>query len=60
MDSKVAFMEFPSKDIDRAQRFWSGVLGWEFGKGLAEEFDYRVAQNWPGRRGGDFARRRTG
>jgi predicted enzyme related to lactoylglutathione lyase len=47
VDSKVAFMEFPSKDIDRAQRFWSGVLGWEFGKGLAEEFDYRVAQTGP-------------
>ena len=40
-------MEFPSKDIDCAQRFWSGVLGWEFGKGLAEEFDYRVAQTGP-------------
>jgi hypothetical protein len=28
MQGRVRFMEFPSKDIDRAQRFWSGVLGW--------------------------------
>ena len=44
MEGKVVFMEFPSTDIDRAQRFWSGVLRWEFGRGLTEEFDYRMAQ----------------
>jgi predicted enzyme related to lactoylglutathione lyase len=43
----VMYMEFPSEDIDRAQRFWSGVLGWEFGSGLTEEFDYRMAQTGP-------------
>jgi predicted enzyme related to lactoylglutathione lyase len=47
MPGKVKFMEFPSTDIDRAQRFWSGVIGWEFGSGLAEHFDYRMAQAGP-------------
>ena len=44
MKGNVLYMEFPSKDIDRAQRFWSGILGWEFGTGLADTFDYRMAQ----------------
>jgi predicted enzyme related to lactoylglutathione lyase len=49
MEGEVIGMEFPSEDIDRAQRFWSGVLGWEFGSGLAEDFDYRMAPLGPGR-----------
>jgi predicted enzyme related to lactoylglutathione lyase len=44
MEGRVMYMEFPSKNIDRAQQFWSGVLGWEFGSGLNDEFDYRMAQ----------------
>jgi predicted enzyme related to lactoylglutathione lyase len=40
----VIFMEFPSEDIERAQRFWSGVLGWQFGSGLFDGYDYRMAQ----------------
>ncbi len=47
MEGRVTYMEFPSKDIDRAQQFWSGVLGWEFGSGLTEEFDYRMSQIGP-------------
>jgi predicted enzyme related to lactoylglutathione lyase len=47
VEGRVTFMEFPSKDIDRAQQFWSGVLGWEFGSGLTDEFDYRMAQVSP-------------
>lgn|SRR5262249_32601963 len=43
MEGEVIGMEFPSEDIDRAQRFRSGVLGWEFGSGLSEAFDYRIA-----------------
>jgi predicted enzyme related to lactoylglutathione lyase len=43
MEGNVMYMEFPSEDIDRAQRFWSGVLGWQFGSGLSESFDYRMA-----------------
>jgi hypothetical protein len=40
---KVLYMEFPSADIERAQRFWSGVLGWRFGSGLREGFEQRAA-----------------
>jgi predicted enzyme related to lactoylglutathione lyase len=47
MEGKVLYMEFPSEDVDRAQRFWSGVLGWNFGGGLTEGFDYRMAQVGP-------------
>ncbi|MFL6069716.1 MAG: VOC family protein [Actinomycetes bacterium] len=47
MEGNVLYVEFPSEDIDRAQRFWSGVLGWDFGSGLTEEFDYRMAQTGP-------------
>jgi hypothetical protein len=47
MEGRVTYMEFPSKDIDRAQQFWNGVLGWEFGSGLNDEFDYRMAQVSP-------------
>lgn len=47
MTGNVLYMEFPSEDVDRAQRFWSGVLGWEFGNGLTEAFDYRMAQAGP-------------
>jgi predicted enzyme related to lactoylglutathione lyase len=42
-------MEFPAEDINRAQRFWSGVMGWQFGSGLNESFDYRMAPLGPGR-----------
>jgi len=47
MEGRVLYMEFPSADVGRAQRFWSGVLGWSFGAGLAEGFDYRMAQVGP-------------
>jgi predicted enzyme related to lactoylglutathione lyase len=40
-------MEFPAEDVDRAQRFWSGVLGWQFGSGRTEGFDYRMARVGP-------------
>ncbi len=37
-------MEFPSTDVDRATRFWNGVMGWNFGSSLFEKYDYRMAQ----------------
>src|SRR5215467_9029656 len=43
MEGNVMYMEFPSEDVDRAQRFWNGVLGWQFGSGLSDTFDYRMA-----------------
>jgi predicted enzyme related to lactoylglutathione lyase len=47
MDGRVAYMEFPAIDVGRAARFWGGVLGCEFGPGLTETFDYRMAQVGP-------------
>jgi predicted enzyme related to lactoylglutathione lyase len=47
MEGNVLYMEFPADDVDRAQRFWSSLLGWQFGSGLTEGFDYRMAQVGP-------------
>jgi predicted enzyme related to lactoylglutathione lyase len=44
MEGRVFYMEFPSLDVDRATRFWNGVMGWNFGSGVFEQFDYRMAQ----------------
>ena len=30
MAGEVVHVEFPSEDIERSQRFWSGLFGWEF------------------------------
>ena len=46
MEGNVLYMEFPSGDIDRAQRFWGGVLGWS-SEAETEAFDYRMAQVGP-------------
>lgn len=48
MEGRVLYMEFPAGDVERARQFWSGVLGWQFGSGLTDEFDYRMAQVGPG------------
>ena len=44
MAGEVVHVEFPSTDIDRAQRFWSGVFGWSFGESVMPGMDYRMAQ----------------
>jgi len=44
MEGRVFYMEFPSLDVDRATRFWSGVMGWNFGSAVFEKYDYRMAQ----------------
>lgn len=44
MAGEVVHVEIPAGDIERAQRFWSGVFGWQFGPSMSEEFDYRMAQ----------------
>ena len=44
MEGRVFYMEFPSLDVDRATRFWNGAMGWNFGSGVFEQFDYRMAQ----------------
>ena len=44
MAGEVVHVEFPSSDIDRAQRFYSGVFGWSFGESVMPAMDYRMAQ----------------
>src|SRR3954454_2102778 len=40
----VVHYEIPASDIDRAQRFWSGLFGWEFGENVMPEGEYRMAR----------------
>jgi predicted enzyme related to lactoylglutathione lyase len=47
MQGKVIYVEFPSQDVDRATQFWNGVMGWNFGTGVFEKYDYRMAQIAP-------------
>jgi len=42
MPGKIVHVEFACTDTDRAQRFWSGLFGWEFAGGMPE-MDYRMA-----------------
>ena len=40
----VTHYEISASDADRAQRFWSGVLGLEFGESVMPEGEYRMAR----------------
>lgn len=42
--SWVTHYEISCSDVDRAQRFWNGVLGWEFGESVMPEGEYRMAR----------------
>ena len=44
MAGEIVHVEFPAADADRAQRFWSGLFGWEFEDSGMPEMDYRMAQ----------------
>ena len=44
MAGEIVHIEFPSEDADRAQRFWSGLFGWEFGDSGMPGMDYRMAR----------------
>jgi uncharacterized protein len=41
---EVVHVEFLAEDPDRAQRFWSGLFGWQFGESGMPGMDYRMAQ----------------
>ena len=43
MAGEVVHVEFPSSDIERAQRFWSGLFGWSFQDSGMPGMDYRMA-----------------
>ena len=40
----VTHYEISASDVDRAQRFWSGLFGWEFGESVMPEGEYRMAR----------------
>ena len=44
MAGEVVHVEFPSEDVDRAQRFWSSLFGWSFGDSGMPGMDYRMAR----------------
>jgi predicted enzyme related to lactoylglutathione lyase len=44
MPGRMVHFELPAKDADRAQEFWSGVFGWEFGDSGMEGMDYRMTR----------------
>jgi predicted enzyme related to lactoylglutathione lyase len=44
VSGEIVHVEFPSKDADRAQRFWSGLFGWTFGDSGMPDIDYRMAR----------------
>jgi predicted enzyme related to lactoylglutathione lyase len=48
MAGEIVHVEFAAGDIDRAQRFWSGLFGWQFGDSGMPGIDYRMAQTAPG------------
>ena len=48
MAGEIVHVEFMAGDVDRAQRFWSGLFGWQFGDSGMPEMDYRMAQTGPG------------
>jgi uncharacterized protein len=44
MAGDVVHYEISATDVERAQGFWAGVFGWEFGPSMSEDFDYRMAR----------------
>jgi uncharacterized protein len=44
MAGNVVHYEISATDVDRAQGFWSGLFGWQFGESAMPEGEYRMAQ----------------
>jgi uncharacterized protein len=44
MAGEIVHIEFPTADNDRAQKFWGGLFGWDFGGSVMEGYDYRMAR----------------
>jgi predicted enzyme related to lactoylglutathione lyase len=44
MAGEVVHYEVMVADGDRAQAFWGGLFGWQFGPPMTPEMDYRMAQ----------------
>jgi uncharacterized protein len=45
MAGDIVHYEISATDVDRAQGFWSGVFGWEFGASVMPGMDYRMARS---------------
>jgi predicted enzyme related to lactoylglutathione lyase len=50
MGKKVVHVEFPAQDVDRAEKFWEGVGGWNIEDAGMPGIDYRMFQE--GEQGG--------
>ena len=48
---EITHVELPSDDFDRAQRFYSGLFGWEMQQ-VPEMPDYAMFRSGPGESGG--------
>jgi predicted enzyme related to lactoylglutathione lyase len=44
MPGELVHYEIGAHDVDRAQRFWSTLFGWEFGENVMPEGQYRMAK----------------
>jgi len=44
MAGEVVHVEIAAKDADRAQRFYEGLFGWQFGESAMPDMDYRMAR----------------
>jgi bacterial/archaeal transporter family-2 protein len=44
MAGEIVHYEVMVSDGDRAQAFWGGLFGWQFGPPMSPEMDYRMAQ----------------
>jgi len=44
MAGEIVHYEVAAADVDRAQRFWSGLFGWEFGESAMPGMEYRMAR----------------
>jgi hypothetical protein len=44
MAGDIVHYEISAADVDRAQGFWSGLFGWEFGASVMPEGEYRMAR----------------
>ncbi len=47
MAGEIVHVEYPATNVDRAQAFWSGLFGWQFGDSGMEGIEYRMAQTGP-------------
>ena len=48
MAGEIVHIEFPCEDVDRGQKFWSGLFGWQFGESAMPGMEYRMAQTGEG------------